>query len=303
MAGERKKPTKKTSGKTARVKKAKTASSPKPTAKRQATTAKTRAKKTTSKAKIVTAAILVIGDEILSGRTKDLNIGYMADHFTAIGIDLKEVRIVADIQEDIVAAVNALRARYTYLFTTGGIGPTHDDITADAIAKAFNVPIDFDDRATAILEAYYADGEFTDARRRMTRIPQGADLIENQVSKAPGFWIENVLVMAGVPTIMQSMLDAVTPKLKTGRKMHSSTIHIGQAESTIAKLLADYQEAFADVSMGSYPFYNKGVFNTHIVMRSLEVRQLKKAVTGITKLLKKEGVKEVSLVDTGGNNQ
>src|SRR5687767_4759749 len=159
---------------------------------------------------LVTAAVLVIGDEILSGRTKDKNIGYIAEYLTAIGIDLKEVRVVPDEEDEIVAALNAMRRRYTYVFTTGGIGPTHDDITADCVAKAFGVPIDHDPRAVAILkERLGARGvELNEARLRMARIPQGADLVDNPVSGAPGFWIGNVIVMAGVPTIMQAMLDA-----------------------------------------------------------------------------------------------
>src|SRR5476651_1049874 len=163
---------------------------------------------------IVTAAVLVIGDEILSGRTKDKNIGYIADYLTAIGVDLKEVRVVSDDEGDIVAALNALRARYAYVFTTGGIGPTHDDITAPSIAKAFGVPIEHDPRAVKILQERLAQtgAELNEARMRMTRIPAGADLVLNKVSAAPGFWLGNVIVLAGVPSIMQVMLDAVAPK-------------------------------------------------------------------------------------------
>ena len=165
--------------------------------------------------------MLVIGDEILSGRTKDKNIGYIADYLTAIGIDLKEVRVVSDDEAAIVAALNALRARYTYVFTTGGIGPTHDDITADCVAKAFGVPIDHHPEAVAILKERMAKigGELNEARMRMARIPHGAALVTNKVSGAPGFWIGNVIVMAGVPSIMQAMLDEVAPKLKTGAKL------------------------------------------------------------------------------------
>src|SRR5262252_8226754 len=161
----------------------------------------------------VTAALLVIGDEILSGRTKDKNIGFIAEYLTNLGIDLKEVRIVADDEPDIIAALDALRHRYTYVFTTGGIGPTHDDITADSVAKALGVPIDVDPRAVALLKELYAamGTELNEARMRMTRVPKGAELVPNSVSAAPGFWIDNVIVMAGVPTIMQAMLDAVAP--------------------------------------------------------------------------------------------
>ncbi len=168
----------------------------------------------------------MIGDEILSGRTKDKNIGYIADYLTAIGIDLKEVRVVSDDEGDIVAALNALRERYTYVFTTGGIGPTHDDITAESVAKAFGVKIDHHPVAVQIFKERMAKigGELNEARLRMARIPDGAELVANKVSGAPGFWIGNVIVMAGVPSIMQAMLDEVAPKLKTGTKLLSETI-------------------------------------------------------------------------------
>src|SRR3954462_14687763 len=175
---------------------------------------------------LVTAAVLVIGDEILSGRTKDRNIGYIAEYLTGLGIDLKEVRVVGDEEAEIVGALNALRARYTYVFTTGGIGPTHDDITADCVAKAFGVTIDVDPRARKLMaERFAARGvEMNEARLRMARIPAGADLVENSQSGAPGFKIGNVIVMAGVPSIMQAMLDAAAPTLQTGIKMISETI-------------------------------------------------------------------------------
>lgn len=187
---------------------------------------------------VVTAAFLVIGDEILSGRTKDRNIGFLADYLTALGIDLNEVRIVPDIQSEIVSAVNALRAKYDYVFTSGGIGPTHDDITAESVAAAFDVPLNLDPRAVAIMEKHYPPGQFTPARQRMARIPEGADLIENKVSKAPGFRIGNVHVMAGVPAIMQAMMDALAPTLKTGTKMLSETVAADMPESRIAERLA-----------------------------------------------------------------
>ena len=173
-----------------------------------------------------TAALLVIGDEILSGRTKDVNIGATADFCTDLAIDLMEVRVVADIEDDIIAAVNALRARYTYVFTTGGIGPTHDDITADAIAKAFGVALPINPEARAMLEARWRDRgiEPNEMRLRMARIPEGASLIVNSVSAAPGFKIGNVHVMAGVPVIMKAMLESLAPTLKGGRKVHSLTV-------------------------------------------------------------------------------
>jgi molybdenum cofactor synthesis domain-containing protein len=185
-----------------------------------------------AKHEIVTAAVLVIGDEILSGRTKDKNIGYIADFLTAIGIDLKEVRVVPDEESAIVSALNALRAAYTYVFTTGGIGPTHDDITADCVAKAFGVGIDVHPEAVAILKERLAKfgSELNEARLRMARIPHGASLVANRISGAPGFWIGNVIVMAGVPAIMQAMLDEVAPKLKTGARLLSATIRGGSSK-------------------------------------------------------------------------
>ena len=234
-------------------------------------------------AEIVTAAMIVIGDEILSGRTKDRNIGHLADIMTAIGIDLKEVRIVPDEEDEIVAAVNALRARYTYVFTTGGIGPTHDDITADAVAKAFGVPCEYDEKAYALLEASYAERqmEFTDARKRMARMPRGAEHIDNPVSVAPGFRIGNVHVMAGVPAIFQAMLDNVVPTLKTGTKLLSATVQCPFGEGTIGGPLAGIQKAHPDTIIGSYPKYLEGKFWTELVVRARNAAALEAARTDV----------------------
>jgi molybdenum cofactor synthesis domain-containing protein len=228
---------------------------------------------------IITAALLVIGDEILSGRTKDKNIGTIAEHLTAIGIRLREVRVVADVEDEIVAAVNELRARSTYLFTTGGIGPTHDDITADAIAKAFGVSIDVDPRALALLQPHYEKRgmTLTPPRLRMARIPDGAELIANSVSIAPGFMIGNVIVMAGVPLVMQAMLTAVTARLKTGRKMHSMSLGVDRPEGDIAETFSAHQAAFPNVSMGSYPSFGDGRFRTELVLRSTDEIELQTA--------------------------
>jgi molybdenum cofactor synthesis domain-containing protein len=221
-------------------------------------------------AEIITAAILVIGDEILSGRTKDKNIGYIAEYLTNIGIDLKEVRVVSDDEKEIVDALNALRQRYTYVFTTGGIGPTHDDITADAVAKAFQVPIEHHPRALEILLNYFKEigREPNEARLRMARTPQGATLIENAVSKAPGFRIENVFVMAGVPKIMQAMMEAVAPTLDKGVPMQSRTVALLGGEGDVAKPLGEIQARYTDVFIGSYPFEGAGGFATNLVLRS-----------------------------------
>lgn len=234
----------------------------------------------------VTAGILVIGDEILSGRTKDKNIGYIAEYLTNVGVDLREVRVVSDVEEEIVAALNALRSRYTHIFTTGGIGPTHDDITADSVAKAFGVPIDVDERAVKLLLERIPKADLNEARLRMARIPEGADLIENSVSKAPGFSIGNVHVMAGVPTIMQAMLDALMPRLKTGKKMLSRSLAAKAKEGDVAEPLGEVQKRFPDVSMGSYPSFEEGVGpTTTLVLRSRDEALLDEAEAAVKVML------------------
>ena len=241
-------------------------------------------------AHLVTAALLVIGDEILSGRTKDKNIGYIAEYLTALGIDLIEVRVVADDETAIVEALNALRARCTYVFTTGGIGPTHDDITADCVAKAFGVSIGPDPRAVKILSDRLAQtgGEMNEARMRMTRIPAGADLVHNKVSAAPGFWLGNVIVMAGVPTIMQAMLDEVAPKLTTGVRMLSETVRADAREGDIGTPLGEIAKAHAEVSIGSYPFFDeqRGP-NTNVVIRARDPQKLAAAKLAVEQMLQR----------------
>jgi molybdenum cofactor synthesis domain-containing protein len=237
---------------------------------------------------IVTAAILVIGDEILSGRTKDKNIGYIAEYLTNIGIDLKEVRVVSDDEPEIVAALNALRNRYTYVFTTGGIGPTHDDITADSVAKAFGVTIDVDPRARKIMEERFAARgvEMNEARLRMARIPAGADLVENKQSGAPGFKIGNVIVMAGVPSIMQAMLDAAAPMLKTGVKMLSETIKGDVREGDIGTELGEIAKQHPSVSIGSYPYFDdKTGPNTNLVIRARDAAHIAAARADVEAML------------------
>jgi molybdenum cofactor synthesis domain-containing protein len=239
---------------------------------------------------VVTAALLVIGDEILSGRTKDKNIGFIAEYLTNIGIDLKEVRVVADDEPEIVAAVNALRARYTYLFTTGGIGPTHDDITADCVAKAFGVSIDYHPQAVQIMRERIAQtgGEMNEARMRMTRIPAGAELVLNRISAAPGFWLGNVIVMAGVPHIMQTMLEFVTPKLKTGAKMLSESVQADCREGDIGTELGQVAKAHPDVVIGSYPFQDAKLGgNTHVVVRSRDPQKLAAAKAAVEAMLQR----------------
>jgi len=236
---------------------------------------------------VVTAAMVVIGDEILSGRTKDRNVGHLADVLTAIGIDLKEVRIVGDDQQAIVTAVNALRAAYTYVFTTGGIGPTHDDITADAIAAAFGVPVGVDPGAFALLaENYRQRGiDFNPARQRMARFPAGATAIANPVSVAPGFVIGNVHVMAGVPSIFQAMLDQVVPTLRGGARLIAVTVPCPHPEGTIGAALAAIQAGHPETIIGSYPKFAEGRFSTDLVIRARDPDRLEAARAAVAAMV------------------
>jgi molybdenum cofactor synthesis domain-containing protein len=230
-----------------------------------------------------TAAVLLIGNEVLSGRTKDKNLAFIADYLTALGIDLMEARVVADIEDDIIAAVNALRARYAYVFTTGGIGPTHDDITADCIAKAFGVGISHHPEASDILIKHFEsiNREPNEARMRMARIPHGASLIYNSVSKAPGFRIGNVFVMAGVPKVMNAMMDEVAKSLSGGVPVKSRTIRFEGGEGDIAKPLKDVQEQYPQLSIGSYPFESEKGFNTNLVLRGRDDAALAAATEAV----------------------
>lgn len=233
----------------------------------------------------VTAAALIIGDEILSGRTRDKNANHLALLLNQVGIDLEEVRFVPDKTASIVEAVNALRAQYTYVFTSGGIGPTHDDITADAMATAFGVSISHDPRALALLEERYTKDELNEARLRMARIPKGAELIPNAVSKAPGFILENVYVMAGVPDVFQAMLDAVLPTLKVGKKMLMFSVSTALREGDLAAALAELAEKMPDVSFGSYPVFDGKSFSTTLVARSKDEARLEEAASALQNLV------------------
>ncbi len=235
-----------------------------------------------------TAAVLVIGDEILSGRTKDRNVGFIADTLTDIGIDLEEVRIVADREAAIVAAVRELSARYDHVFTSGGIGPTHDDITADSIAKAFGLPIGVDQRAVDLLMPYWRSRsiEPNESRLRMARIPDGATLIPNAVSAAPGFRVENVFVMAGVPAIMQAMMDEVVKMLPASRPILSETIEAQRGEGDIAVAAGEVQKAHPDVRIGSYPYHDGEKFTTRLVLRSRDAGALAAARAAMDRALK-----------------
>ena len=227
-----------------------------------------------------TAAMLVIGDEILSGRTRDANMYHLAGQLAEQGIDLKEVRVVSDDPKAIIAAVQSLSDSYSHVFTSGGIGPTHDDITADCIAKAFGVHIDVRDDARAILQAHYDAQKqpLNEARLRMARIPVGASLIDNPVSKAPGFTLKNVHVMAGVPSIFQAMTASVLPSLTGGQPLISQTYRVERGEGDIALPLGTLAEAFPELSIGCYPFQKDGLFGANVVIRGTDFGMLDQAM-------------------------
>jgi molybdenum cofactor synthesis domain-containing protein len=233
----------------------------------------------------ITAAVLVIGDEILSGRTKDKNIGFLADYLERLGIDLREVRIIPDVETEIVDAVDALRKRYTYVFTTGGIGPTHDDITADAVSKALGVELYEDERIIARMLERLKPEDLNPARRRMARVPRGASLVDNPLTKVPGFRIENVIVMAGVPSIMQAMMDSVAPTLTSGVRVIVETIEAGVPEGSYAAALSETAAEFPTVSIGSYPSLANGRFKNQIVVRGREQDAVDAAKAKIESLL------------------
>jgi molybdenum cofactor synthesis domain-containing protein len=227
-------------------------------------------------AKVWTAGLAVIGDEILSGRTQDKNINQVATWLNAQGIRLAEVRVVPDVEGRIVDAINALRQTYDYCFTTGGIGPTHDDITVDAVAKALGVPVVVHPMARAILDRYYADrGGLNEGRLRMARVPEGAELIENKMSGAPGIRLGNLFLMAGVPHITAGMLDALTGTLEGGRPLVSVTVGAFAPESEVADLLRQAEQSAEGISIGSYPFFKEGRVGSNFVVRSEDVAKAK----------------------------
>jgi molybdenum cofactor synthesis domain-containing protein len=233
-----------------------------------------------------TAAMLVIGDEILSGRTRDANMHYLAGQLTACGVDLHEVRVVSDERPAIIAAVRALSDGYDHVFTSGGIGPTHDDITADCIAAAFDRAIDVRDDARALLQAHYdaVGKDLNAARLRMARIPDGAALIDNPVSIAPGFTLDNVHVMAGVPSVFQAMVASVLPALKGGAPLQSRTLPLMQGEGDVAAPLTAFAAQYSDLSVGSYPFQKDGQYGTNLVLRGGDVARLDAAFTALKKV-------------------
>lgn len=241
-----------------------------------------------------TAAVLLIGDELLSGRTRDINLQTIATFLAPLGIQVGEARVISDAEDRIVGAVNQLREDYDYVFTTGGIGPTHDDITADCVAKAFGAHIDVRDDALALLTEHYnrTGIEFTDARKRMARIPDGASLIKNPVSTAPGFQIGNVFVMAGVPSIVRGMLEDVGWRLESGAVVQSATLRIkGAREGSLAEKLGEIAKSYPDLSIGSYPWYGSPEdTGVHIVIRGIDEALLEKAVESATAMVTESGL-------------
>ena len=233
-----------------------------------------------------TAAMLVIGDEILSGRTRDSNMHYLAQELTRIGITLREVRVVADEHAQIVAALRALSGAHAHVFTSGGIGPTHDDITADAVADAMKVKISYRADAMALLQAHYdrAGLPFNEARQRMARIPDGATLIDNPISTAPGFTLANVHVMAGVPNIFQAMVASVLPKLTGGAPLLSQSLRVNRGEGEVAGPFGALAAEYPDLSMGSYPFIQNGAHGTNLVIRGTDPGQVDEAMLRLTRL-------------------
>ena len=238
--------------------------------------------------KTVTAALLLIGNELLSGRTQDANLNYLAKQLTAMGIQLAEARVVGDDEAEIVGAVNALRAEYDYVFTTGGIGPTHDDITCECVAKAFGRRYLLNPEAQRILEDYY-DGsgrELNAARLRMAYTPEGAELVDNPISRAPGFRVENVIVMAGIPAVMRAMFESVAPSLEGGAKVVSRAVSVLMGEGDIARPLGELQERYESLEIGSYPFVRKSKFGTTLVLRGTDEAAVEAAAEELKTILR-----------------
>ena len=245
-------------------------------------------KKTNKK---VNAAIIIIGNEILSGRTQDVNVVHLSKWLNELGVKVEEVRVIPDIENSIVNTVNELRKKFKYVFTTGGIGPTHDDITSRSIAKAFNVSYGYNKDAYETLEKYYKPGEFNDGRKKMAKMPDKASLIYNPSSGAPGFVVENVYCLPGVPSILKSMVDGLKNKISGGKKILSKTISVITVESKIAKPLEDIQNKFKNIEIGSYPFFRKGKIGVSIVMRSTEKNLIGVCAKQIVNLVKKKKIK------------
>jgi molybdenum cofactor synthesis domain-containing protein len=245
---------------------------------------------------LYTVAVIVVGNEILSGRTQDTNTSWIAEKLSALGIVLRQARVVPDEEGEIIAAIHDLQDKVDYIFTTGGIGPTHDDITAEAVAKAFGATLELNSEAYGILVRHYgSEKEVTPARKKMAMIPKGASLINNPVSGAPGFQIGNVFVMAGVPRIMQAMFDDVQTRLSRGKPLLSNTIACSLAESMVAEPLAALQKKYEDVNIGSYPHFRGGILGLSLVLRSTENDILDQATGEVIALITSLGGKPNAL--------
>ena len=239
------------------------------------------------------AAIIVIGNEILSGRTQDINVSFLSKWLNEIGIRVEEVRIIEDKEKSIVDCIKEIKNKFKYVFTTGGIGPTHDDITSKSVAKAFNRKYDFHKEAYDLLEKYYTSEKFSEGRKKMAKIPQGASLIYNPSSGAPGFIVENIFCLPGVPSILKSMVEGLKNKIAGGKKILSQTISVETVESEIANSLEDVQNQFKNVEIGSYPFFRLGKIGVSIVIRSTEKNQIDDCYKQIVSFLKNKKIKIV----------
>ena len=242
----------------------------------------------------VNAAIVIIGNEILSGRTQDVNVAAISKWLNELGVKLEEVRVVPDIENSIIRTINEMRKKFKYIFTTGGIGPTHDDITSKSIAKAFNLPYGYHKKAYAILEKYYGKNQFNIGRKKMAMMPIKASLILNPSSGAPGFIVDNVYCLPGVPSILKSMLDGLKNKIKGGKKILSKTISVQTVESEIAKSLEKVQQKFKKVEIGSYPFFRLGKIGVSMVIRSIDKKKIDDCHKEIVSFLKKKKLKIIN---------
>jgi molybdenum cofactor synthesis domain-containing protein len=240
-------------------------------------------------AKVVTACVLIIGNEILSGRTQDENLAFLAKGLNEAGIRLREARVIPDDADEIVATVNEVRRKFDHVFTTGGIGPTHDDITSGCIAKAFGVPLVVHPEARRLLEGHYPPGGLNEARLRMAQVPEGASLLPNPISRAPGFQIGNVYVLPGVPQIMQAIFSELRHRLKGGDKVLSRSVSCALAEGTIAKGLAELQDRYSDLEIGSYPYFRRSDFGTTLVLRGTDRVRLEAATEELKALIRELG--------------
>ena len=241
--------------------------------------------------KKISAAIVIIGNEILSGRTQDINVSFLAKWLNDLGVSVEEVRIIEDTEESIVKTIKEVKDNFKYVFTTGGIGPTHDDITSKSVAKAFNLSCGYHKEAYNILEKYYEPGEFNEGRKKMAKIPDQAVLIYNPSSGAPGFIIENVFCLPGVPSILKSMVEGLKNKIIGGKKILSKTISVNTVESEIAKPLEGVQNKFKNIEIGSYPFFRLGKVGVAIVVRSTEPEQIEECVKQIQSFIKQKKIK------------